>query len=194
MGVGRPHRDGLKGVASQPYEINGLSLVVRDHGGGPDAIGFLSLAEMYLRATEKLIPDEKSFIPTGGSPESLLAGHALELLLKSFLLASGVQVEYLKKKIGHNLRKCLKKAQDIGIGRIAHISPQLRNSVDLLSDEYSEKHFEYFLSEGRVERLNIRHFLPEIRNLCEALETVYAAASKQERQHRTVGVGVDRLR
>lgn len=181
-------------MTSKPYEITGLSLVVRDHGGGPDAIGFLTLAETYLRATEKLIPDEKSFIPTVGSPESLLAGRALELLLKSFLLASGVQVDYLKQKIGHKLRKCLKEAEERGIGRITPVSSHLRKSVDLLSDEYSEKHFEYFLDEGRVERLNIRHFLPEIRNVCEALEAVYAAASKQERRHRTAGVGLDRPR
>jgi len=113
-------------VTSEPSEINGLSLVVRGHGGGPDAIGFLTLAETYLRAAEKLVPDEKSFIPTVGSPESLLAGHALELLLKSFLLASGVQVDYLKQKIGHKLRKCLKKAEERGIGRIAPISSDLR--------------------------------------------------------------------
>jgi hypothetical protein len=181
-------------VTSKPLEIKGLSLVVRDQGGGPDAIGFLTLAETYLGAAEKLILDEKSFIPTVGSPESLLAGHALELLLKSFLLASGVQVDYLKQNIGHKLRKCLKKAEERGIGGIAPISPDIRKYVDLLSDEYSGKHFEYFLGEGRVERLNIRHFLPKIRNMCEALEAVYAAASKQERRHRTAGVGLDRLR
>jgi hypothetical protein len=118
---------GLEDVKSKPSEINGLSLVVRDHGGGPDAIGFLTLAETYLRAAEKLIPDEKSFIPTVGSPESFLAGHALELLLKSFLLASGVQVDYLKRKIGHRVRKCLKKAEERGIGGIVLISPDLGN-------------------------------------------------------------------
>ena len=168
-------------MTRKPYEIDGLSLVVRDRDGGADAIGFLTLGEAYLVAAEKLVSDERSFIPTVGSPESLLTGHALELLLKSFLLACGVPVDDLKQKVGHKLRKCLKKAEDKGISKIAPVSPYLREAVNILSDEYSEKHFEYFLGTGRAVRTDLRQLLLEIRKVYEALESVYLGALKRHR-------------
>lgn len=169
------------------YDIQGLSLVVLDPKDGPNAIAFLTRAEKYLVAAEKLLP-QKGFLPNVGDPESLLTGVALELLLKSFLLACGIPVEYLKNKIGHKLRQCLEEAERNGISKIAPISSVLKRDVHLLSDEYSGKHFEYFIHEGRAERPDLRQFLPEIRKVCQALERVYEDALKEERRHRTAGV------
>jgi hypothetical protein len=36
----------------------------------------------------------------------------------------------------------------------------------------------YFIEESNAVRPDLRQFLPEIRNVCEALESVYASASK----------------
>jgi hypothetical protein len=170
-------------VTRKPYEIHGLSLVVLAPEGGPSAIAFLTRAEEYLAAAEKLVPQE-GFLPKVGEPESLLTGIALELSLKSFLLACGVPIDYLKEKIGHKLRKLLKDAEEKGIGKVAPISAASRGAVDLLSNEYSGKHLEYFQGTGRVARPDLRQLLPEIRNVYEALDVVYVNASKAERAQR----------
>jgi hypothetical protein len=158
-------------------------LVALDPPRGPNAVAFLTRAEVYLEAAEKLVP-QGDFLPKVGEPESLLACIALELSLKSFLLACGVPIDYLKEKIGHKLRRLVEEAEEKGIGKIVPISAPLRGAVDVLWEEYSGKHLEYFQGAGLAQRPDLRQLLPEIRKVCEALHVVYVNALKAERAQR----------
>ena len=171
---------GLEDMATETYEINGLSLAVLDPKDGPNAVNTLNLCEDFLLAAENLIRDEKSFIPSVGHVESYLACHALELGLKSFLLASRLTIRDLKG-VGHDFERILSKVDEKGISKVATVSPYLRQAIDLMSNGYAGKHFEYVVSLGKADRVDVRHLLPEIRQLYETLRQVYAKASKQQR-------------
>ena len=47
-------------------------------------------------------------------PSYYLYAHAIELAYKSYLFKCGVELKYLKKEIGHNLKKALVKSKEHG--------------------------------------------------------------------------------
>jgi hypothetical protein len=48
-------------------------------------------------------------------PIMYLLGHSIELILKAFLAYHGVPLRDLRKKYGHDLEKCFKKAKELGL-------------------------------------------------------------------------------
>lgn len=96
-----------------------------------------SLSTEFLEATRVLIDTiplrTKYTIVT-----YYLAGHAAELLLKSFLYKNGDAIESLRKRYGHNLKLLVKRAQVKGLpSRIATAQ------IQSLSGVYNKKHTEY---------------------------------------------------
>jgi hypothetical protein len=77
--------------------------------------------------------------------KAYLLGCALELYLKSFLVAKGYDVKQLKKKtLGHNISNLLTECEKNGFADHFRISDKLRADVDEFSIPYSDKDYQYF--------------------------------------------------
>jgi hypothetical protein len=75
------------------------------------ARGFLTDAEEYLRAAQKLDQTNNGL---ASSPQYYLACHSIELILKAFILVSGGTEKELRK-IGHDLQKACERATELGL-------------------------------------------------------------------------------
>jgi hypothetical protein len=76
--------------------------------------------------------------------KAYLLGHALELFLKSFLMAKGIGIRELKEEYGHNLSNLLSESMKDHLGDDFRISPQLKTDFDDFSRSYIRKDYEYF--------------------------------------------------
>ncbi len=101
--------------------------------------------EFYVAAVateEKMGPREITPIPV-----LYLSAHTIELGLKAFMLFKGVPLEELpKKKFGHDLVKCLKKADELGLKGIVSFDQVEIGAIRLLSDLYSSKQLNYIVT------------------------------------------------
>jgi hypothetical protein len=75
------------------------------------ARGFLTDAEAYLRAAQKL---DQSHEGLASAPQYYLACHSIELILKSFILTKG-GTEREVVKIRHDLQKAWDRATELGL-------------------------------------------------------------------------------
>jgi len=55
-------------------------------------------------------------------PVMFLVGQAMELALKAYLLAKGVELRKLRYEYGHNLHRCLRKAKELGLANVVSLS------------------------------------------------------------------------
>lgn len=75
------------------------------------ARGFLTDAEAYLRAAQKL---DQSHEGLASAPQYYLACHSIELILKSFILTKG-GTEREVVKMRHDLQKAWDRATELGL-------------------------------------------------------------------------------
>ncbi len=97
-------------------------------------------AREFYRAANHSRSEDKKFSPV----QYFLYGRALELVLKSFLLAKGWQQEKLKSRIYHDLMKALNKAKAEGLESYASVSESEVAEVKKANRYYKSKGFEYF--------------------------------------------------
>lgn len=71
--------------------------------------------------------------------------HAMELALKSFIYFKN-QDEKELKKIGHDLQEVWIKAEELGIKQIFTETNELKVCIDMVSEMYKGKEFEYYYS------------------------------------------------
>lgn len=102
-------------------------------------IGFHRYAQEFLRA-EEAFQTTDNFSPV---PYYLLC-RSIELSLKAYLLLKGCKIEYLKSKIGHNLKRLLNKAKELNIEEIITISTEESDNILKANVYYEKKGFEYF--------------------------------------------------
>ena len=69
-----------------------------------------------------------------------LLGHSLELAFKAFLLKMGLDIELLKKEVGHNLNKCLRISEERGLNIF---NDEEKAVIKVLNHYYENKDFEY---------------------------------------------------
>ncbi len=114
-------------------------------------IGFLEYAKEFYAAFSSFKPKNKT------SPASYyLICRSIELSLKSYLLAKGVDIKKVKYSLGHDLHKILKKAKELQIFSIVEISDVEIEQIEKANVWYTRKGFEYF----------------ELRNLRESTSTL----------------------
>jgi len=101
--------------------------------------GFHRYAQEFMRA-EKTFQITDSFSPV---PYYLLC-RSIELSLKAYLLLKGYKIKYLKTKIGHNLKKLLKKAKELNIEEVITIPTEESDNIFKANLYYEKKGFEYF--------------------------------------------------
>lgn len=100
--------------------------------------------------------------------------HAIELLLKAFLLAKGVPKTDLPKPAlyRHDLDKILKKAKELGLGAVVTITQEQEKEIEKANKYYADKGFEYFYV------INAVRAYPELPDL-SSLEWVASALLTQ---------------
>ena len=102
--------------------------------------GFLTHAREFLAAGVLVLNRAEGV----SLPAYFLLGRSVELSLKAFLLARGVEASELKfRKYGHNLSSLLDAALKHGIMREVKLETIEIGVIKLLSYDYMEKRFEY---------------------------------------------------
>src|SRR5262245_61974700 len=119
------------------------------------ARGFLTDAEAYLRAAQKL--DQSSEGPAS-SPQYYLACHSIELILKAFILIKG-GTEREVREIRHDLLKAWERATKLGLRPNDKRAGEI---VTMLAPYHLDHSFRY-----RKTRFVT---LPVYRELCEVVE------------------------
>ena len=77
-------------------------------------------------------------------PAYYLWGHSIELSLKVFLIGHDITLRELKRKdLAHNLTALWQKARSLGLEQEIHLYPKEIGTIVLLSEDYTEKKFEY---------------------------------------------------
>ncbi|WP_213948379.1 hypothetical protein [Luteibacter sp. dw_328] len=79
-------------------------------------------------------------------PAYSLMGQAIELALKSFLRARGVEMTYLSRKVGHDLSRALQEARALSLHRLIQLHDFEMHSIDLLSYPYRGHRFRYIVN------------------------------------------------
>jgi HEPN domain-containing protein len=100
---------------------------------------FHKLGSKFLKAARIIF--EKNF-PELDFPAFALAGQAIELFLKAYLLTKGLHVGELKK-IGHDLKSAFEIAEKHGLSQILKIEANERDALEKLSLVYQSKDFHY---------------------------------------------------
>ncbi|MGE0343714.1 MAG: hypothetical protein AB7O86_11700 [Porticoccaceae bacterium] len=108
-----------------------------------------ALAESYRQASEYLFDREDAGVIT---PALYMQCHALELFLKSFLVAKGVSQAELSKssQYRHDIYSCLKECARLGLcSKLEFLREHLRQ-VRRISRIYKEKNLEYFYPKEKI--------------------------------------------
>ena len=102
------------------------------------AYDFYQLAEEYRQAAQAVF--EK--LGATSWPGYALAGQAIELHLKAFLRTRGFNTSDLKK-LGHDLTRALRKAEENGLANHCKIDCRDREYLAIFSSVYKGKDFNY---------------------------------------------------
>jgi HEPN domain-containing protein len=107
-----------------------------------------NLALAFWRRSKEFLEAANLVAEAAGDRASLPAyylwGHSIELSLKVFLIGNGIPLRELKSRdLGHNLAALWQKARSLGFEREIHLYPKEIGTILLLSQDYSEKKFEY---------------------------------------------------
>ncbi|MGJ0517116.1 MAG: hypothetical protein ACR65O_15335 [Methylomicrobium sp.] len=80
-------------------------------------------------------------------PVMYLVGHSMELCLKAYLAFHGVPLHELRsKKYGHDLKKCLKKAKELGLNVHVSLDDGELHAFEVLNELYSTKQLNYIVT------------------------------------------------
>ena len=82
------------------------------------AIGLARYAYDYLHAAMVVETNDPTPSHISPVPAYFLALHGIELTLKAFLRHKEVSVKDLRKKFGHDLRACHRKAKELGLQEV----------------------------------------------------------------------------
>ncbi|MGB8274286.1 MAG: hypothetical protein WCF16_03340 [Alphaproteobacteria bacterium] len=104
------------------------------------AMGLWTDASQFFEAATILTESKNRRV---SSVTYYLLGHAIELVLKSFLLSQGKSLKILKNHLGHNLSCTLEMAMAQRNNGVNACIAEYRSKIELLNQYYSAKHFEY---------------------------------------------------
>jgi hypothetical protein len=83
-------------------------------------------------------------------PVMFLTGQAIELILKAFLLQNGVTLRDVRKDYGHELKRALKKAKELGLLAVVKISDEEQSVLELLDLLYARKQLQYIVTGAKT--------------------------------------------
>lgn len=117
------------------------------------SIGMARYATEFFEAA--LAADDKLGKKTGYEivapiPVMFLVGQAIELALKAYLLAKGVEPRELRRDFGHELRRSLRKAKELGLADVVPLSDEEEGILGLLDALYSTKQLQYIVTGAKT--------------------------------------------
>ena len=105
--------------------------------------------EAALAADEKLGKKEGYEI-VAPIPVMFLVGQAIELALKAYLLAKGVELRKLRKDYGHEIHRSLRKAKELGLANVVALSAEEEGVIELLDALYMTKQLQYIVTGAKT--------------------------------------------
>jgi hypothetical protein len=105
--------------------------------------------EAALAADDKM-GNKKGYEIVAPIPVLFLVGQAIELALKSYLLANGVELKKLKREYGHELHRSLRKAKELGLVSIVRLAADEESAIELLDKLYSSKQLQYIVTGAKT--------------------------------------------
>lgn len=105
--------------------------------------------EAALAADEKLGTKEGYEI-IAPIPVMFLVGQAVELALKAYLLAKGVELRKIRRDYGHELHRSLRKAKELGLAEVVALSIEEESILGLLDALYSTKQLQYIITGAKT--------------------------------------------
>lgn len=108
--------------------------------------GMHRYASEFLQAALLFKAKHKGFTPV---PYYLIC-RSIELSLKAFLLARGVDRTFLKKKLGHDITVALHRAERECLSSVVKLRSNERDAIQQVNELYKEKKFEYFEDLGPI--------------------------------------------
>jgi hypothetical protein len=105
-------------------------------------------SEFYAAAVavDDTLGEKKGYEIFAPVPVMFLAGQSIELSLKAFLLAKGVDLRALRLQYGHKLSASLQKAQELGLANIVALSNEDESAIAVLDPLYSSKQLQYVVT------------------------------------------------
>src|SRR4051812_31472461 len=96
-------------------------------------------AREFLEAAQSLVPVDAPFSPV----RAYLVCRSIELSLKAYLSLTGIPLNKLAQKYGHDLRRLEQAATSKSLKKYVSLTPQMRSAIHGASLYYAEKVFEY---------------------------------------------------
>ncbi|TCV96340.1 hypothetical protein EC912_102691 [Luteibacter rhizovicinus] len=112
--------------------------------GRTSPFGMLRFAYDYRVAAE--VVRASPLLAPASMPSYSLMGQAIELALKSFLRARGIEMPYVRSKVGHDLSRALQEARALSLHRLIQLHDFQMHAIDLLSDPYRGHRFRYIVN------------------------------------------------
>lgn len=94
-----------------------------------------------------------------------LVCRSIELSLKAYLLTKNLPIGNLKKRLGHDLDKILRKSKELGFDSDIGISEDEKAELERANLWYKRKGFEYFSIENMVKGYQGNSSLPDLQVL-----------------------------
>ena len=117
-------------------------------------IGMARYAREYFDAAlavDNNIGTKKGYEIVAPIPVFYLTAHSIELILKSYLLFKGVELSALRRKsYGHNLNKCIKKANKLGLDECVKLDEGENEALLVLNELYRTKELNYIVTGPKV--------------------------------------------
>lgn len=133
-------------------------------------IGLLTTALGFLDSANKLNDDTQ--LSGRLLPVYYLYFHCIELALKSFIYFKNKNDSELKE-IGHDLKKALETASQLGIQELYPENHELKECIAIGNHMYHEKQLEYYFPGFKR--------LPELSNVKNACNCLYQALDQKYR-------------
>lgn len=143
----------------------GLTIKLDPLFARPSPLGFHQYAKEFLRAARAALVDQPCYTPAA----FFGVCRSVELLLKAFLLAEGWTVKKVKGKLGHDLKKALRKARSQDAGGVLNVSQEEEEAISKANGYYMAKGFEYFDASRLVKDLSDLPSLPVLFALADRL-------------------------
>ena len=107
----------------------------------------LTNAEKFLDAAKSVckvpVTEKERLTCRASFPAYFLIGHSIELSLKAFLLAKGVESNLLKNIYGHDLAKLISECRRRKLGRQSKLTKNHVKAIKVLGLHYKHKSLEY---------------------------------------------------
>lgn len=137
--------------------------------------------EFHDDACALMKADQSTLIGFASMPTFYLLSHGIELLLKAYLRSTGRRALYLKR-LGHDMLKCLRRAEQAGLSHYVRLDTKERVVLKVVNTYYRAKELEYVVTQGQMTLPDVRELESVFEKLLRGTRQVCLQATVQERE------------